>query len=137
MKNANIPSKKVFLGGTCNGSDWRETLISQLEIDYFNPVVAAWTPECEARELHQRQTCDFCLYVITPEMKGVYSIAEVIDDSNKRPQKTLFCIHQKTGETAFEMHQIKSLQAVAAMVESNGGQVFTSLQAVANYLNRA
>lgn len=31
---------KVFLGGTCNGSIWREKLIPLLKIDYFNPVVA-------------------------------------------------------------------------------------------------
>lgn len=28
----------------------------------------------------------------TPKMTGTYSIAEVIDDSNKRPDKTVFCI---------------------------------------------
>ena len=26
---------KVFLGGTCNGSLWRNELIPQLKIDYF------------------------------------------------------------------------------------------------------
>ena len=35
--------KKVFLGGTCNDSLWREELIKKLEIDYFNPVVDDWT----------------------------------------------------------------------------------------------
>ncbi|WP_235906015.1 nucleoside 2-deoxyribosyltransferase domain-containing protein [Ginsengibacter hankyongi] len=28
--------KKVFLGGTCNGSTWRDTLIKDLQIDYFS-----------------------------------------------------------------------------------------------------
>ncbi len=32
-------NKKVFLGGTCNGSLWRDALIKKLNIDYFNPVV--------------------------------------------------------------------------------------------------
>ena len=27
--------KKVFLGGTCNGSDWREKLIPKLKINYL------------------------------------------------------------------------------------------------------
>ena len=27
---------KVFLGGTCNGSKWRDEIIKLLEIDYFN-----------------------------------------------------------------------------------------------------
>lgn len=34
---------KVFLGGTCNGSKWREELIPLLQVGYFNPVVDEWT----------------------------------------------------------------------------------------------
>lgn len=30
---------KVFLGGTCNNSTWREELKPLLKIDYFDPVV--------------------------------------------------------------------------------------------------
>lgn len=37
--------KRVFLGGTCNDSTWRDNLIQQLEIDYFNPVVPDWTED--------------------------------------------------------------------------------------------
>lgn len=81
---------KVFLGGTCNESTWRDELIKKLKIDYFNPVVDDWTEECYKEELRQREICDYCLYVITPRMTGVYSIAEVIDDSNK--QKKLYFV---------------------------------------------
>jgi len=34
--------KRVFLGGTCNNSKWRDVLIPRLKIDYFNPVVDDW-----------------------------------------------------------------------------------------------
>ena len=50
--------KKVFLGGTCNESTWRDKLIAMLEIDYFNPVVDDWTEECYQEELRQREICD-------------------------------------------------------------------------------
>lgn len=122
---------KVFLGGTCNESAWREELIPILTIDYYNPVVPDWTPECMAEEIKQRQECDFVLYVISKEMTGVYSIAEVVDDSNKRPHKTLFCVLPE----GFSNTQIKSLAAVAAMVDKNGGQTFDDLVSVAKYLN--
>ena len=45
---------KIFLGGTCNESTWREKLIPLLEdrdIDYFNPVVSNWSEECYQEEL--------------------------------------------------------------------------------------
>lgn len=127
--------KKVFLGGTCNNSTWREELIPKLKklnIDYFNPVVDNWTPEHQEEEILQREVCDFLLYTITKEMKYVYSIAEVVDDSNKRPEKTIFCYL----EEGFEEGQIKSLKAVADMVEKNGAKVFTSLAEVVEYLSK-
>jgi len=125
--------KKVFLGGTCNNSTWRDELIPNLHIGYYNPVVPDWTPECEAEELKQREECDFCLYVITNEMEGFYSIAEVIDDSNKRPEKTIFCWLQY--EKPFTPKQRKSLKAIEDMIIRNGGTVCDTLDDIANYLN--
>lgn len=126
---------KVFLGGTCNESTWRDKLIPLLNIDYFNPVVPDWTPECMAEEILQRETCDYCLYVITPKMTGVYSIAEVVDDSNKRPEKTLFCVQAEDDEHYFTTGQMRSLGQVGKMVEANGGKLFQALSHAADYLN--
>ena len=126
---------KVFLGGTCNESTWREELISMLEIDYFNPVVDDWTEECYQEELRQREECDYCLYVITPRMTGVYSIAEVVDDSNKRPEKTILCILEEDDIYNFNKSQLTSLDRVGFMVERNRGRYFKSLEKVAEYLN--
>ena len=137
--------KKVFLGGTCAGSIWRDKLIPMLHINYFNPVVPDWTEECMAEERKQRKICDYCLYTITPSMQGVYSIAEVIDDSNKRPEKTVFCVLSTeirtgkytypNGKTSFSIGEMKSLNQVGEMVKRNGGKYFKSLDDVAEYLN--
>lgn len=129
---------RVFLGGTCNESTWREELISKLDpntIEYFNPVVEDWTKECMTIEKQERKTCDFCLYTITPKMTGVYSIAEVVDDSNKRPNKTILCILNRDESKEFTKSQLKSLNQVAEMVKENGGKVFTNLEDLAKYLN--
>lgn len=134
MGGINI-NPKVFLGGTCNESTWRERLIPLLQIDCYNPVVEDWTPECMEEEIKQREYCDYCLYVITPKMTGVYSIAEVVDDSNKRPSKTILCILKDDEGLEFAPGQLRSLSQVANMVRKNGGEVFASLEEVANYLN--
>jgi len=127
---------KVFLGGTCNNSTWRDKLISLLKIDYFNPVVDDWTPECQDEEIRQRELCDYCLYTITPKMTGVYSIAEVVDDSNKRPEKTILCVLDEDNESSFSETQIKSLKQVKEMVKNNGANVFDSLEDIASFLNK-
>ena len=128
---------KVFLGGTCNGSTWRNELIPLLKIDYFNPVVKDWTPDCAEEEIRQRAECDFCLYVLTPEMTGFLSIAEVVEDSIKRPSKTVLCVLAEYGGEEFKIHQKKSLDAIIRMVEANGAKHCKNLAEVAEFLNHA
>jgi hypothetical protein len=128
--------KKIFLGGTCAESTWRERLIPLLKIKFFNPVVENWDEEAQKKEIYEREHDDFCLYTITPLMQGVYSIAEVTQDSNERPDKTILCLLQKDDGKEFTEGQWKSLQQVAKMVKENGAQVFYNLKDVANYVNK-
>jgi len=127
---------KVFLGGTCTNSKWRDKLIPMLNINYFNPVVKNWTPECQKEELRQRETCDFVLYTLT-RTYSAYSIAEVVDDSHKRPERTIVCVINEdvNDKPVLSKRDLKGLDAVARLVESNGGKYFKTLEDVANYLN--
>ena len=65
-------------------------------------------------------------------MTGIYSIAEVTDDSNKRPEKTILCV-LKDG---FEEGQIRSFKALEELVSKNGATVLHSLDEVAEHLNK-
>ena len=144
---------RVFLGGTCNGSLWRNELIPMLEaqgIDYFNPVVDDWNEEAQQRKIQEREECDICLYCITPKMPGGYSIAEVVDDSNKRPEKTVFVVldwvyddHASlippdggSGIVEFDEGQKRSLEQVGRMVGGNGGKYCDSLLSASEYIGR-
>ena len=66
---------RIFLGGTCADTTWREEFIEAVKpfgIEYFNPVVKDWTPECQAIEEDEKNNkCDCHLYVITKEMMGI------------------------------------------------------------------
>jgi hypothetical protein len=126
---------KVFLGGTCNESIWRQILINILEIDYFNPVVDDWNEAAQQQELYEREHCDFVLYFITPKMTGVYAIAEAVDDSNKRPEKTIFGYLRCDEGQIFDEGQLQSIRAVAKLIENNGAQVFYDLEQCALFLN--
>jgi len=102
--------------------------------DFFNPVVDDWNEDAQANEIRERESCDICLYAITPRMTGVYSIAEVIDDSNKRPAKTVLVLLHCDGEDRFTEGQWKSLANVARMVKRNGGQVFDNLKSASVWI---
>ncbi len=126
---------KVFLGGTCNGSKWREELIPKLNINYFNPVGEDWDEKAKLNEIHQKEICDICLYVITPKMIGAYAIAEVTDDSNKKPKKTILCILDEDEGEVWSESQKSSLESIKKLIQSNGSIVFNSLEETSDYLN--
>lgn len=128
---------KIFLGGTTSNSKWREQLIPLLKVDYFNPVVKKWTEECKAEEERQKEVCDYLLYVIT-RTYSMYSIGEAVDDSNKRPEKTIFCVldeEMPNGKMAFTSSNLNRLDAVGKIITDNGGKYFKSLEDVAHYVN--
>lgn len=119
INTTNNKKRNVFLGGTCNNSTWRDELIPKLEllgITYFNPVVDDWNEEAKAIEDWHKEHDDICLYVLTKEMTGCYSVAEVVQDSNNKPHRTIFCI----VPNGFTKGQLKSLEAVKEIVANNG-----------------
>ena len=126
---------KLALLGTCNGSKWRDLVIPHLTIDYFNPVVANWNEEAQKREEEEKASADVRLYVITSKMTGVYSIAEVVDDSNKYPQKTVLVVANDIDGPKFTEFQVKSLQATMKLVKANGAKVFNNIDVAITYLN--
>lgn len=133
--------KKVFLGGTCANSKWRDKFIPMLDkdkIDYFNPVVSNWNEEARQKEIYEREHDDFVLYVLS-RAYSTYSIAEVVDDSNKRPNKTICCVLDEptnVSQHSLNRQEFKHLNQVGKLCERNGAKYFTSLEEVAEYLNR-
>ena len=135
--NHNVKKPKVFLGGTCNESKCRETIIPHLQmnhIDYFNPVVDDWTPSCMKREIEERKNCDYVLYTITPKMTGIYSIAEAVDDSNKKSKQTIVCLLAQDDGKTFNEFQMKSLLQFMNMCKNNGAFVCYTLDDVVSHI---
>lgn len=109
---------KVFLGGTCAESTWRDYLIKRLDVDYFNPVVDDWTEECQAiEEVEKRLHCNIHLYVITKEMSGFFSIAEAVESSLSHGVQAILHVIPE----GFSYQQVKSFKAVCKMVIKHGG----------------
>lgn len=128
---------KVFLGGTINGSLWRDEVIGKITMDYFNPVVDEWSEQDVLNEEREKEICDWLLFVITPLMAGVYSIAEAVDASNKCPEKTIFCVLDEDGSSTWSECQVKSLNQVKKMIRGNGAVVLDDLDDVIRFLNDA
>lgn len=114
---------RIFLGGTCADTTWRDEFIKEIEpigIEYFNPVVKDWTPECQAIEEDEKNhKCDCHLYVITKEMMGTYSIAEIINSAWQAVVygTTVNCIvFAVLDEGTWQKHERKSFDAIMKLV---------------------
>lgn len=136
----------VGLFGTCNNSLWRNRFIILLnkdKYDWFNPVVNDWNEEAQKNEEYHKDNDEVIVFVITPKMKGVYSIAEVVDLSyrKKSNQTLVFCLltqekDSQSGHTiSFDEFQIKSLRAVESLLERNGIKTTESLEELAEFVN--
>lgn len=116
---------RIFLGGTCADTTWRDEFIKEITpfgIEYFNPVVKDWTPECQAIEEDEKNNkCDCHLYVITKEMMGTYSIAEIINSAWQAVvygTTVNFVVFAVLDEGTWQKHEKKSFDAIMKMVKN-------------------
>jgi hypothetical protein len=128
---------KVFIGGGLGAdSDILNQLKSELKIEHFDPNTLPSDFHSFKIAKAEWESCDYCLYVISPLMKGFDQIVNVVDDSNKRPNKTLYCFLLEDRGNKFTEHQIKSLKAIGEMIMKNGASWFESLPMAIEFLNK-
>ena len=112
---------KIFLGGTCNNSTWRSEIEKLVQTPMFNPVVDDWNEKCQEIEMDEKENkCNIHLYVITSEMTGVFSIAEVMDSVHNKNKLTLLHVMPD----GFNKVKLKSLEAVVNLVKLRGGKAY-------------
>lgn len=127
---------KIFLGGTCNNTTWRTEIEKLVKVNMFNPVVDDWTEDCQSIEMDEKENkCNIHLYVITSEMAGVFSIAEVMDSVHNNSKRTILQIIP----CGFSAQQLKSLEATADLVNLRGGIAYVDddIGRTVNLLNLA
>ena len=126
---------KIFLGGTCNNSTWRDQIERLVQVEMFNPVVEDWNEECQDIEMDEKENkCDVHLYVITSP-KSIFSIAEVIDSVHIKSKVTILHVIPD----GFDKWQLKHAQAIVDLVKLRGGIAYIDeeLNRTARVLNYA
>lgn len=126
----------VFLGGTyvSNTTSWREDVISKLRIRYINPEKIV-SKNFFAVEKHERLNSDYCLFVLTPESYNFAAIAEVVQESNNRPNKTILCVIRDYMGCYFDDASWYSMECVKEIVRDNGAIVVDTLDEAISFLN--
>lgn len=129
----------VFLGGTCNGSLWRELFIPQLTVPYFNPIKPVWTEAYRERENEVKSVAPVAVYVIKPRQVGFYSFIEMMDavfQAASRKQKIGIFFLTQDNESYWSDDQIASVNASIALIKTYpDANVFNSLEELAQWVN--
>lgn len=118
----------VFLGGTCNGTDWRSKFIELWkksedtvtdEVSLFNPVVDDWNEEAQKKEDEIKASARLNLFVIQPDkMNGYFSLIEATECSHM--SKVMFAIYDPY-DTMSDAHT-RSFNAIGNVVTEHGGK---------------
>jgi len=107
----------VFLGGTVGNSKWRDSFTERLvaagveKERIFNPVVADWNEEFQAKEDAAKLSSDYLLfYVCNTEQDGnpvsTYGIVEAVMHLYDKPKVTVVVFDLK----GLEGHVLKALK---------------------------
>ena len=128
----------VFLGGTCNGSTWRDSLIKLLKVKYFNPVVENWNENAIRVEEIAKNNASALLYVITPKQTGFYGLVEAVMSTFTcfPHQFTMLAFITEEDGLIFDEGQLKSISAVKKLLSENTDIIIMdNLKDIAKYLN--
>jgi hypothetical protein len=95
-------------------------MLEEANIEYFNPMVEDWNSEAIIEEEYQKDTqCDVHLYVVTPEQKGFFTFAEIID-SAYTAKAVVFAYSELGDGVAFNESQMRSLDAIGNLLLQRG-----------------
>lgn len=131
-----VHNGKIFLGGTCGDSQWREAIIPLIQMECFNPVVENWTMETQQIEEEIKKAAAVNLYVITPKQSGFYSFSELTTAAIKEPKRTVIAFLDSDDGVEWTDKQKDSIEAIKSLLKQEAGvEVQGSLKAAADAVN--
>lgn len=106
---------QVFLGGVCGNNHWRASFMASLEgrgfspAALFNPVVADWNEEAQAKEDAVKRAARFNLFYLGNNYLGgegvpLYSLTEAVMGLYDDPQRTVVVF----DVAGFARHTVKA-----------------------------
>lgn len=115
----------IFLGGTVD-DDWRTKFIhiwnkskdeKTKEIELFNPIIDDWNEEARKKENDTKENAKLNLFVITPNQKGMFSFAEMIECAHSG--KVFFALVDTYNQ--FDKRSMSSYNSIGELVEKHKG----------------
>lgn len=113
--------KCIGLFGTCGNSTWRDQFVEYYTkngIEFFNPQVENWTPECATIEAEHLASDNIVLFPITDETYATGSLAEVgfavANAVLNKHRKFVFLISPTVDEKLISDNQLAAKESTRA-----------------------
>ncbi|MGH1366612.1 MAG: hypothetical protein ACRBF0_23835 [Calditrichia bacterium] len=126
--------KTVFVAGRGDYGNWRST-IKRLLTD--NVVIAESSGRGLVNAQHdafEKEHADAIVFVITPSALSTFDLANAVNESNKRPEKTIVCFLSAGNEWMHDPRRYAELSEIRAILESNGARCLNSLSELADII---
>lgn len=77
--------RSIFLGGSCDPTTWRADIaiptLTALNVSFFNPQVADWSPELVAIEAEAKKNSSALIFVIDGQTRALASMLEALSQA--------------------------------------------------------
>ncbi|XP_022327865.2 uncharacterized protein LOC111127124 isoform X1 [Crassostrea virginica] len=145
--------RKVFLGGSCNPTTWRQEaaipFYKKKGITFYNPQVQTWRPELMEVEAQAKESAELLLFVIDNRTRAVSSMIETAYLTARGRQVITVMDDYNSTEVYFNQEKVSSKelddimrgrQILVDLIERNALPVFkdinTALKCSAHVLQK-
>jgi hypothetical protein len=107
-------SVNVFLGGSCNPTNWRQTvaipLLERANATYYNPQVKEWYPALIEEEARAKDTASILFFVIDGKTRAIASMLEVAENIAAKEKEVVLVICDVPSDTSIEGEKVTAIE---------------------------
>lgn len=124
-------ARRVFIAGRGDYGNWRSD-IKRLLGEAVDTIESAGRGMINAqRDAFEKEHADSIVFVITPSALSTFDLANAVNESNKRPEKTIVCFLSAGSEWMHDPRRYAELAEIRAILEANGATCVNSLTEIA------
>ena len=126
--------EKILAKSSCSRIGLKN-LARHLNSDKLEQIVAMKEKEdsLAAQNLERRlaKEAKSIVFIFDEKTASIYNITDAIECSQRYHDKVIVCILLET----FSFHMLRPLDTIVKVIEANGGNVFTSTEKTAEFIN--
>jgi len=127
VKSDTKVTRNVFIAGRGDYGNWRSEIKRLLGDNVITAESSGRGLVNAQHDAFEKEHADAIVFVITPSALSTFDLANAVNESNKRPEKTIVCFLSAGNEWMHDPRRYAELSEVRAILESNGARCLNGL----------